>query len=208
MLEAGLHALGFALEADRRAALLSFLELLDKWNRVYNLTAVRDPREMVTTHLLDSLTILPYLHGRRLIDVGTGAGLPGMALALAKPEGAWTLLDSNAKKVRFLTQVVIELKPGNVEVVRARAEEYRPLRLFDTVVARAVCSLKELLGLTRHLIAPEGRLLAMKGTYPEAELDALGSSCPVPQVYRLNVPGLEAERHLVVFDFAEEPPRV
>jgi 16S rRNA (guanine527-N7)-methyltransferase len=202
-LEVGLRALGLALEPDRLSNLLGFLELLNKWNQAYNLTSVRDPREMVTTHLLDSLVILPHLHGQRCLDVGTGAGLPGMALALTEPEREWTLLDSNAKKVRFLTQAVIELKPANVEVVRARAEEYRPPRLFDTVVARAVCSLRELLGITRHLIAPEGRLLAMKGTYPQAELDDLGADGPVPQVHRLNVPGLAAERHLVVFDFKD-----
>ncbi len=198
-----------ALPEARRAALIAFLALLSKWNRAYHLTAVRDPMEMVPRHLLDSLAVLPYLHGPRILDLGSGAGLPGMVLALVDPGREWVLLDSNAKKTRFLTQVVIELRPGNVEVVQTRAEAYAPDRPFTTVIARALAPLRTIVRLARPLCAAEGRILAMKGVYPQAELAELGSNrLQMPnrpdmketRVHRLQVPGLAGERHLVRID--------
>lgn len=196
-LAAGLSALGMALPEARFAALIAFLALLAKWNRAFNLTAVRDPVDMVPRHLLDSLAAWPYLHGPRILDLGSGAGLPGMVLALVDPEREWVLLDSNAKKTRFLTQVVIELRPGNVEVVQARAEAYAPARPFTTVIARALAPLSTVFRLARPLCAAEGRILAMKGVYPEAEL---ASFRHVARVHRLQIPGLAGERHLVQID--------
>jgi 16S rRNA (guanine527-N7)-methyltransferase len=177
--------------------------LLAKWNRAFNLTAVRDPVEMVPRHLLDSLAVWPYLHGPRILDLGSGAGLPGMVLALVDPEREWVLLDSNAKKTRFLTQIVIELRPDNVEVVQARAEAYAPARPFTTVIARALAPLSTVFRLARPLCAPEGRILAMKGVYPETELAELGPHRPHTKgarVHRLQIPGLAGERHLVQID--------
>ncbi|MCA1851310.1 MAG: 16S rRNA (guanine(527)-N(7))-methyltransferase RsmG [Beggiatoa sp.] len=202
-LAAGLSALGMALPEARRAALIAFLMLLAKWNRAFNLTAVRDPVEMVPHHLLDSLAVWPYLHGPRILDLGSGAGLPGMVLALADPEREWVLLDSNVKKTRFLTQIVIELRPGNVEVVQARAEAYAPARPFATVIARALAPLVTVFRLARPLCAAKGRILAMKGIYPGVELAELGPDRPHMkgmQVHRLQIPGLAGERHLVQID--------
>jgi 16S rRNA (guanine527-N7)-methyltransferase len=197
-LEAGAEALGMGLTAERRAMLLGYLALLGKWNKAYNLTGVRDPKAMVTCHLLDSLAVWPYLYGQRLIDVGTGAGLPGMVLALAEPERHWVLLDSSAKKIRFLTQVLIELKPVNVEIVRARVEDHRPECLFDTVITRAFGPLTLIVQVTRHLCANGGRILAMKGGYPQEEIMQVRELFLNPAVYRLVVPGRAVERHLVV----------
>ncbi|MGQ0592827.1 MAG: 16S rRNA (guanine(527)-N(7))-methyltransferase RsmG [Gammaproteobacteria bacterium] len=201
-LAAGLSALGMALPEARFSALIAFLALLAKWNRAFNLTAVRDPVDMVPRHLLDSLAVWPYLHGPRILDLGSGAGLPGMVLALVDPEREWVLLDSNAKKTRFLTQVVIELRPDHVEVVQARAEAYAPARPFTTVIARALAPLPTVFRLARPLCAAEGRILAMKGVYPEAELAELGPNRPHmgARVHRLQIPGLTGERHLVQID--------
>ena len=197
-LEAGAEALGMGLAAERRVVLLGYLALLGKWNKAYNLTGVRDPKAMVTHHLLDSLAVWPYLYGQRLIDVGTGAGLPGMVLALAEPERQWVLLDSNTKKIRFLTQALIELKPGNIEIVRARVEDHRPRCVFDTVITRAFGPLTRIVQAARHLCANGGRVLAMKGSYPQAEIAQIQEMFLDPAVHRLVVPGLAAERHLVV----------
>ncbi len=186
------------LAADDRQRLLTFVHLLVKWNAAYNLTAVRDPQEMVARHLLDSLVLLPYLHGARVLDIGTGPGLPGIPLALARPDIAFTLLDANAKKTRFVTQAVGELGLKNVEVVQARVENYRPEQKFDTLVARAFSSIAELLKSAQHLCAPGGRFLAMKGVYPEEELAAIPAEFAVSEVLALKVPGLDAARHLVV----------
>lgn len=194
----GAVALGIALTPDQRDRLLAYLELLTRWNRTHNLTAVRDPDAMVTLHLLDSLACLPHVRGPRLLDVGSGAGLPGLVLAIAEPALEVTLLDAAAKRVRFLTQARIELGLGNVSVVHARAETFAPGAGFDTVVMRAVTRLAEGLALARPLLAPGGRLLMPKGRYPEAELAALEGSGLRVEVLPLAVPGLDAERHLVV----------
>ena len=196
-LDQGLAALGLALPAPDRERLLAYVRLLAKWNSAYNLTAVRDPLEMVTRHLLDSLVIVPHLHGARVLDVGTGPGLPGIPLAVARPELAFTLLDANAKKTRFVVQAVGELVLKNVEVVQSRVENYRPSRIFDTVVSRAFASIADMLAHARHLCAPGGRFLAMKGAYPEEELEALPAGYDV-EVVPLTVPGLDAARHVVI----------
>lgn len=175
-----------------------FVRLLAKWNAAYNLTAVRDPEEMVTRHLLDSLVLLPYLHGSRVLDIGTGPGLPGIPLAVARPDCAFTLLDANAKKTRFVTQAVGELGLKNVDVVQARVENYRPEQKFDTLVARAFSSIADMLTSAQHLCAPGGRFLAMKGVYPDEELAAIPADFAVSEVATLQVPGLDAARHLAI----------
>ncbi len=193
----GLAALPLALDARATRQLLAYLQLLDKWSVAFNLTAIRDPEQMVTRHLLDSLSILPWLQGPRVLDVGTGAGLPGLPLAVARPDLAFTLLDANAKKTRFITQAVGELGLKNVEVVQNRAENYRPSEQFDTLVSRAFASIADMLAATRHLCAPHGRFLAMKGVYPEKELAGVPAEMAIDTV-ALRVPGLAAERHLVI----------
>lgn len=196
-LEQGLQQLGTPLAPEQRRLLLAYLRLLEKWNSAYNLTAVRDPVDMVTRHLLDSLAILPHLYGRRVLDIGTGAGLPGIPLAIARPAPTFTLLDANAKKTRFVTQAVGELHLINVEVRQTRAEHYHPAQNFDTLVSRAFASIADMLAAARHLCAPGGRFLAMKGTYPENELAAVPAGYAV-EVLALAVPGLSAERHVVI----------
>lgn len=197
-LESGLSALDLELSQAACDRLLAYLALLHKWNRAYNLTAVRDPLQMIGLHLLDSLAVLPHVRGPRVLDVGTGAGLPGIPLAVARPDWALTLLDSNGKKTRFVTQAAIELGLNNLTVVHSRVEEYVSERGFDTVVSRAFASLGEMLEATRHLLAPQGRLLAMKGAYPTAELAALPQGVVVEAVERLAVPGVDAARHVVL----------
>ena len=186
------------LPAEDRQRLLAFVRLLAKWNAAYNLTAVRDPEAMIARHLLDSLVLLPYLQGPRVLDIGTGPGLPGIPLAVARPDFSFTLLDANAKKTRFVTQAVGELGLKNVEVVQSRVENYRPEQKFDTLVARAFSSIADMLKNTRHLCAPDGRFLAMKGVYPDEELAALPADFAVHEVLALKVPGLDAARHLAI----------
>ncbi|MDE2089413.1 MAG: 16S rRNA (guanine(527)-N(7))-methyltransferase RsmG [Gammaproteobacteria bacterium] len=193
----GAAALGLALPPEAPARLLRYLELLARWNRVYNLTAVRDPQQMVTRHLLDSLAVMPYVRGPRVLDVGSGAGLPGIPLALALPDVEFVLLDSSAKKTRFLIQAVSELRLDTVSVERARVEDYRAARGFDTVVARAVSSLTELVARGGPLCARDGRILALKGAAPKEELAALPAGYRSAGIYPLHVPGLARERHLV-----------
>ena len=196
-LDAGLSAMGIELEPAVHRQLLDYLEALNRWNAAYNLTAIREPERMVPLHLLDSLALLPALgDARRLIDVGTGPGLPGVPLALARPQLAVTLLDSNGKKTRFLTQVIAQLGVDGCEVVKARAEDYRPVEPFDTVTCRAFAALPEIARLTGHLLAPGGRILAMKGRRPADELDALPRGWRA-EVRHLEVPGVDGERHVV-----------
>lgn len=193
-LVAGLQALDLPAGADKVECLLAFIALIEKWNKAYNLTAIRKREEMVSLHLLDSLAIIPYLHGTRIIDVGTGAGLPGIPLAIYAPEKEFVLLDSNQKKTRFVQQAVLELKLPNVTVCHSRAEDYRPEKPFDTVLARAFAALPEILHVTRHLLAQHGILLAMKGRPPDDELAQIA----VPYaLHTLQVPGIDAERCLV-----------
>jgi 16S rRNA (guanine527-N7)-methyltransferase len=197
-LRAGLAELpGAAIDTARVDALLAYLDLLQRWNRSYNLTAVRDPAEMVTRHLLDSLAALPFVPPGRLLDAGTGAGLPGVPLGIARPELDVTLLDSAGKKIRFLNQVRRELGVANLHPVQARLERYRPDRPFEAVISRAFASLAAFAGAARHL-AGAAPLLAMKGRLPEDELAALPAWVQVRSVERLTVPGLQEDRHLVI----------
>ncbi|HEY0635260.1 MAG TPA: 16S rRNA (guanine(527)-N(7))-methyltransferase RsmG, partial [Gammaproteobacteria bacterium] len=168
-LDSGCAALGLQMPPESIDRLLDYIALLTKWNQAYNLTAVRDPGEMVTRHLLDSLAVAPHLTGTRIIDVGTGAGLPGIPLAILFPDRHFVLLDSNGKKTRFLVQAKASLGLDNVTVVHSRVEEYRPLEPFDTVIARAFAALTEIVSLCEHLIATGGEVLAMKGSATEAE---------------------------------------
>lgn len=174
-----------------------FIRLLEKWNRVTNLTAVRDPLQMVTRHILDSLAVVPFLTRGSLLDVGSGAGLPGVPIAIARPGLDVTLLDANAKKLRFVRQAAAELGLDNVQVVQARMQEYQPGRSFDMVISRAVASLDELYQQTVHLLRPGGRMLFMKGAVPEQEIGALQDGRAGLHIERLNIPGLAAERHLL-----------
>lgn len=196
-LRQGLAALGLSLADGCHDRLLAYLGLLARWNTAYNLTAVREPAQMVTRHLLDSLSILPWVRGPRVLDVGTGAGLPGIPIALADPALRVTLLDANGKKVRFCRQVATELGLPNVEVVQARVEAYRPEAGFTTITARALADLPSLVASVRHLLGPDTTLLAMKGVAPAAEMAALRGEGLVVSSRRLQVPGIEGERHLV-----------
>jgi 16S rRNA (guanine527-N7)-methyltransferase len=196
-LQRGCDALGLALEPGQAERLLAYLELLRKWNSTYNLTAVRDPAQMVTRHLLDSIAIAPYLGGRQVIDVGTGAGLPGIPMAILFPQRQFSLLDSNGKKTRFLFQVKTTLGLDNMLVHHARVESFQPPGTYDAVLSRAFASLAEMVAACSHLLAPTGSFLAMKGAYPAAELAALDTACEVRAVHTLAVPGLDEQRHLV-----------
>lgn len=194
-LAGGIAALGLEIATASRQRMLDYLELVEKWNKAYNLTAVREPAKMLTHHLLDSLAILPHVCGNRLLDVGSGAGLPGIPLALAQPDRHITLLDSSHKKTTFLRQAAIELKISNVDVVCERVETWRSPHLFDTVVSRAFSDLPEFLELAGKLCAKTGVVIAMKGVYPHEELAQLPGDFLLRNVVTLNVPGLGAERH-------------
>ncbi|MFK7829842.1 MAG: 16S rRNA (guanine(527)-N(7))-methyltransferase RsmG [Congregibacter sp.] len=201
MLEAklrnGLAGLNISLNDHQQQQLLDFLALLERWNRRINLTAVRKPSDMVTRHLLDSLSLMPYLQGARYIDVGTGGGLPGLPLAIANPSKHFTLLDSNGKKTRFLIHVKTQLKLDNVDVVQARVETYEADPLFDAVLSRAFTSLDAMIDQCEHLISECGELLAMKAQQSQAELDALKKRVKDLAVIPLSVPYLEEKRCLV-----------
>lgn len=196
-LASGLHALGLSLTPAVQEKLLDYVALLGKWNTAYNLTAVRDPAGMVTRHLLDSLAINAFLRGRRVLDVGSGAGLPGIPLAVANPDRQFVLLDSNGKKIRFMIQAAATLGLRNVEVVQSRAEDFRPTEPFATVVSRAFAALSDFLQLTSHLGGADGRWLAMKGDVPTQEMDRLPAGFRVEAVHTLDVPGLQAARCVV-----------
>ena len=196
-LESGLDALG--IDRAYGAALFDYLALLHRWNGTYNLTAIRDPRAMVDKHLLDSLAMAPYLDGvARLADLGTGPGLPGIPLAIVRPALRVALVESNGKKARFLREAVRRLGLSNAEVVESRIEAYDPSAGFDAVTARALATLPQILALGGHLLTPGGRLLAMKGVVPEDEIAALPPGWRVEALHPLRIPGLAAERHLVV----------
>ena len=198
-LDTGLARLGLDLPAVARQKLLDYVALIAKWNQVHNLTAIREPVKMVTHHLLDSLALLTVIDGpaKRLVDVGSGAGLPGIPLAIARPDWSVTLVDSNHKKGVFLQQAVSELGLSNVTVVVDRVEAFRPEAGFDYVVSRAFSDLPEFAELSRHLRGPGGTLLAMKGVYPYEEVLQLSPEIGTVEVIRLEVPGVDAERHLV-----------
>jgi 16S rRNA (guanine527-N7)-methyltransferase len=195
-LDQGLAALRLDPSPSVRARLLDYIALLARWNTTYNLTAVRDPADMVARHLLDSLAIAPYVTGDSLLDVGTGPGLPGIPLALLAPERRVDLLDTNGKKARFLREAVRQLKLPHVRVLKQRVEDAEGS--YDCITARAFATLADMLRLGGHLLAPHGRWLAMKGRRPDEEIAALPAGFRVEAVHPLKVPGVEGERHLVV----------
>lgn len=197
VLAQGARELALVPSAEQLEGLLGFLDLLAHWNRSYNLTAIRDPRGMLTSHLLDSLAVAPYLFGDRVLDVGTGAGLPGLPLAIMNPGIRFWLLDSNGKKIRFVRQAVIELGLVNVEPIHNRIESYRPGENFSTIVARAVASVAEIHAQAARLLDSPGRLILMKGRYPNDELENPALAGLDLTVHPLRVPFLEAERHLI-----------
>jgi 16S rRNA (guanine(527)-N(7))-methyltransferase RsmG len=196
-LSQGLAALGLPLVPEQQAQLLAYLSLLEKWNKVYNLTAIRDPQEMLTKHILDSLAVVPFLDSTGLIDVGTGAGLPGIPLAIACPQMPVTLLDSNGKKTRFVQQVVTQLRLNNARVFKGRVEEFSG-QVFPQVISRAFSSLKDLLCWTAQLGDASTRYLAMKGQYPSEEIAALPKGFYLSAAHPMIVPGEEGQRCLVV----------
>lgn len=193
----GARALALELDEAQLAKLVAHLDLLDDWNTRMNLTAIRDRPSQLTKHLLDSLTVLPYLQGERIADVGSGAGFPGIPLAIVEPHRHFSLIESTGKKCRFLEHVRDTLELKNVEVVQSRAESYKPEVRFDTVLARAVGPIADLVKVAGPLVVGGGRLLAMKGRYPQDELAAKLNGWKVASVHPLTVPGLGEERHLV-----------
>ena len=195
-LRSGADGLGLGLEAEQIDRLLGYLELLDKWGRTYNLTAIRDRRSAVDRHLLDSLAVNAFLDGDRVLDVGTGAGLPGIPLAIVNPGMTFVLLDRSSKKIRFVRQAILSLGLKNAEAVAARVEDFAPEAPFDLLLARAFASLADIWGGAAPLLAPGGRVLAMKGQWPEAEISRLGHVVNL-RVHAVPVPGMDAERHLV-----------
>jgi 16S rRNA (guanine527-N7)-methyltransferase len=197
-LQHGLSSLGLDLSTDLQGRLLRYLGLLSKWNRTYNLTAIREPSRLVSHHLLDSLSVLPHVNGDSLADVGTGAGLPGIPIALAKPGWRVVLLDSNHKKGAFLRQVALELDLRNVQVVTDRAEAWRPVDAMDIVISRAFSDLAGFIEAGKHLCRANGVLAAMKGVYPDEELAQVPGDTTLERVVPLKVPGLKAARHLVL----------
>lgn len=203
LLAAGIAEMRLEISAEAQQKLLAYLALLQKWNKVYNLTAVRDPIEMVTLHLLDSLSVLPYVKAKSLLDVGSGGGLPGIVLAICLPSLQVTTIDTVQKKVIFMRQVKGELKLDNLQAVHARVESFKPAQKYDAVISRAFSELGLFVKLTKHLLAQNGQWLAMKGQVPHhelgiAELESL--NVKVQKVIPLTVAGLEAERHLVVLE--------
>ncbi len=197
-LRRGLAELGVALDAQAQDKLHAYLELLAKWNRTYNLTAIRDPLRMVTHHLLDSLAVLPALGPGRLADVGSGAGLPGIPIAIAQPHRHVALVEASHKKSAFLRQAVMALGLANVQVHHGRAESWQPSALFDVAISRGFSELSAFVAACRHLVLPDGVLAAMKGTYPRDELARLPAGCGPCEVRALRVPLLQGERHLVL----------
>jgi len=193
----GIEALGLVCSLEQRKRLMAFIGLLVRWNKAYNLTAVRDPLEMVSKHLLDSLAVLPFLFGDSVLDIGTGAGLPGLPLAIMAPERRFWLLDSNNKKVRFVRQAVLDLGLDNVEPVQARIETYRPEQKFSTIVSRAVAADEILNDSNAKLLAYPGRLLLMKGRQPDERIETTGLPSAVVMIHRLSVPFLDVSRHLI-----------
>ncbi len=194
----GVAKMGLPVSAEKQQLLLQYLALLHKWNKVYNLTAVRKPPEMVTLHLLDSLSVLPYIRGSNLLDVGSGGGLPGIVLAICLPELEVTTIDTVQKKAIFMRQVKGELHLDNLNVVHQRVERFEPEQPFETIISRAFSEIDVLMALTQHLLAENGHWFAMRGVSPSKVLADLGvKHC---EVYPLSVAGLEAERHLAIIE--------
>ena len=197
ILASGLEALSLNLNDNQQHQLVEFVLLIDKWNKAYNLTSVRCPKQMMVKHILDSLAIVPHLTGENIIDVGTGPGLPGMPLAIAFPDKTFTLLDSLGKRVRFMTQCVHTLKLTNVTPVNSRVENHVGDKPYDIVLSRAFASLKDMLHWCEHLVDSDGQFLALKGQFPQSEIDEVSDHFQVVNTENITVPNLDGERHLV-----------
>lgn len=193
-----MSTLQLSLPAEKIDLLLAYHQLLQKWNKAYNLTAVRNPQAMISRHLLDSLSVASFVEGKRFLDVGTGAGLPGVVLAILFPDRTFDLLDSNGKKTRFLFQVKTELKLSNINIYQLRVEQHQVERPYDGIFSRAFATLQDMLAACRHLLSQSGRYYAMKGIYPDQELSAIEKDYIVEACHLLNVPGVDGQRHLVV----------
>jgi len=202
-LEKGIEELGIECSPHQVEQLLDYVGLLITWNSAYNLTAIRDPEQMIALHLLDSLAIMPFVTGDNLIDVGTGPGLPGIPLAIMCPQKTFKLLDSNGKKTRFLFHARCQLKLQNLTEIQSRVEQFKPEQTYDTVLSRAFTSVAEMVDKCKHLLHPDGRFLAMKGKFPQSELSLLEKDYKVDVSHRLMVPGVEGERHLIEISKAE-----
>lgn len=196
-LKEGAASLGLAFNEQVFSSLDKYLELLIKWNSSFNLSGISNPQEMVSRHLLDSLAVSPFLNAETIADIGTGAGLPGIPLAIANPDKKFILVDSNGKKTRFLFQAKLALNLANVSIENCRIEHYQSKQQIDIVVSRAFASLSDMADKTSHLLSPSGFMLAMKGRYPALEIEELGDSCSIMKVEELRIPGEEGERHLV-----------
>ena len=201
-LAGGLAALGVAAPPGVEEKLVAYVALIAKWNKVHNLTAVRDPAQMIALHVLDSIAVLPHLDGVQVLDVGSGAGLPGIPLAIVRPHLEVTLLDSNQKKTSFQQQAIIELRLTNVRAVNARVEAWETDSRFDVVISRAFADTADFVSNAGHLVAPGGVLAAMKGVYPHEELARMPSAYKLKSIVALRVPGVDAERHLVLIERA------
>jgi len=197
-LTVGARELGVDLSESQHSQLLAYLALLIKWNKAYNLTAVRNPDEMVSRHLLDSLSVVRFVEGERQLDVGSGGGMPGIPLAILFPDMKITVLDSNGKKTRFLTQVKLELALSNLEVIHSRAEAFQPTLPFNGIISRAFSSLEDFTQWTRHMGDSDTRWLAMKGLHPAEELVALPADFTLESAQALAVPGCQGQRHLLI----------
>lgn len=196
----GLDELFLTVPEESQKKLIHFLSLLTKWNATYNLTAITQPEKMVSHQLLDSLAINKFLHGHRIIDVGTGAGLPGIPLAIVNPEKQFVLLDSLKKRTAFLQQVCYQLKLNNIEIINQRVEDYHPEIQFDQIITRAYAILPEMLKSTQHLTVEATQFLAMKGANFQEELELIPDTYTIIDIHNLNVPGLNAKRHLIVLE--------
>ncbi len=197
-LEQACRTLSLDINEDKLLSLLDYLELLVKWNKAYNLTAIRSPDDMLVKHIIDSLSIVPFIKGCELADIGTGAGLPGIPLAILFPDKRFTLVDSNGKKTRFLTQVKMTLKLDNVTVIHGRVEQIPAEKSFDQITSRAFTALDNMVTLCKHLLTDDGEFIAMKGLYPTEEIAVLTEGYSVQQSVKLVVPGCEDSRHLII----------
>jgi len=185
------------LSGSTQQKLIQYLELIQSWNKVFNLTTITEPRDMVYLHLIDSLAVSPYLHGLNLLDVGSGAGLPGIPLAIIHPEQHWMLMDKNSKKTRFLTQTIAELKLTNANAIHSRCEDFQPATKFDSILSRAFGTLRMFVETTAHMLNKDGIFIAMKGKYPEDELQDLPDNVEVKNIQRLDIKGISVERHII-----------